>query len=314
MAHDHEHPLGHHHHQHAAPSNFGRAFVIAIALNSVFVITEFTYGFIANSTALMADAGHNLSDVLGLFLAWGATHLARKEPNQQYTYGLRSSSILAALANGMLLLVACGAIAWEAIHRISNPSPIAGLTVIVIAAMGIVVNGGSAWLFTRGDRQAHHQGHKHDLNVRGAYLHMVADAAVSFGVVIAGIVIMYTGWNWLDPVISLVIVAVIVASTWGLLRDSTQLALSAVPKNIDIVAVEKYLRALQGVTDIHDLHIWGMSTTDTALTAHLVFPHGYPGDQFMDAIMTELKEHYLIEHCTLQVEQGTTQHDCALHA
>jgi cobalt-zinc-cadmium efflux system protein len=210
------------------------------------------------------------------------------------------------LANGMLLLVACGAIAWEAIHRFSNPSPVAGVTMIVIAALGIMVNAGSAWLFSRG--------HKDDLNVRGAYLHMMADAAVSLGVVIAGIIILMTGWNWLDPLISLLIVAVIVASTWGLLRDSTQLALSAVPKNIDFAAVETYLRSLKGVTDIHDLHIWGMSTTDTALTAHLVLPNGYPGDVFMDDIMLTLKEKYAIGHCTLQVEQGTTQHDCALHA
>jgi cobalt-zinc-cadmium efflux system protein len=300
MAHDHSN------HQHAAPSHFGRAFIVAIALNTAFVITEFTYGFIANSTALMADAGHNLSDVLGLFLAWGATHLASKSPNQQYTYGLRSSSILAALANGMLLLVACGAIAWEAIHRFSNPSPVAGTLMMIIAAIGILVNAGSAWLFSKGS--------KDDLNIRGAYLHMMADAAVSLGVVVAGGIILITDWNWLDPLISLLIVAVIVASTWGLLRDSTQLALSAVPKNVDLAAVETYLRNLKGVTDIHDLHIWGMSTTDTALTVHLVLPSGYPGDFFMDAIMHTLKEKYAINHCTLQVEQGTTHHDCALHS
>jgi cobalt-zinc-cadmium efflux system protein len=300
MAHDHPH------HQHIAPAHFGRAFIVAIALNSIFVVTEFTYGFIANSTALMADAGHNLSDVLGLLLAWGATHLAGKSPNQQYTYGLRSSSILAALANGMLLLVACGVIAWEAVHRFSNPSPVAGTTMIVIAALGIMVNAGSAWLFSKG--------HKDDLNIRGAYLHMMADAAVSLGVVVAGGIILMTGWNWLDPLISLLIVAVIVASTWGLLRDSTQLALSAVPKNVDFAAVETYLRNLKGVTDIHDLHIWGMSTTDTALTVHLVLPSGYPCDHFMDEIMHTLKEQFAIEHCTLQVEQGTTHHDCALHS
>jgi cobalt-zinc-cadmium efflux system protein len=300
MAHNHPH------HQHVAPAHFGRAFIVAIALNSIFVVTEFTYGFIANSTALMADAGHNLSDVLGLLLAWGATHLASKSPNQQYTYGLRSSSILAALANGMLLLVACGVIAWEAVHRFSNPSPVAGTTMIVIAALGIMVNAGSAWLFSKG--------HKDDLNIRGAYLHMMADAAVSLGVVVAGGVILMTGWNWLDPLISLLIVAVIVASTWGLLRDSTQLALSAVPKNVDFAAVEAYLRNLKGVTDIHDLHIWGMSTTDTALTVHLVLPSGYPGDHFMDEIMHTLKEQYAIEHCTLQVEQGSTHHDCTLHS
>jgi cobalt-zinc-cadmium efflux system protein len=303
--HRHDHHAGHSHHQHAAPAHFGRAFVIAIVLNSLFVLVEFTYGFIANSTALMADAGHNLSDVLGLFLAWGATHLASKQPNQQYTYGLRSSSILAALANGMLLLLACGAIAWEAVHRFNHPSPVATSTVMAVAAIGIVVNAVSAWLFSKG--------HKDDLNVRGAYLHMMADAAVSLGVVISALIIMFTGWQWVDPLVSLVIVVVIVASTWRLVRDSAQLALNAVPQHIDFDAVQSFLKTRPGVSDIHDLHIWGMSTTDTALTAHLVFPLGYPGDQVMDQIMQDLKEKFLIQHSTLQVEQGTTSHECGLH-
>ncbi len=296
---------GHQHHQHAAPTNFGRPFAIAIVLNSLFVLVEFTYGFIANSTALMADAGHNLSDVLGLFLAWGATHLASKQPNQQYTYGLRSSSILAALANGLLLLLACGAIAWEAVHRFNHPSPVATTTVMAVAAIGILVNAVSAWLFSKG--------HKDDLNVRGAYLHMMADAAVSLGVVVSAAIIMLTDWQWIDPLVSLVIVVVIVASTWRLVRESAQLALNAVPQHIDFEAVQTYLKTRPGVTDIHDLHIWGMSTTDTALTAHLVFPLGYPGDQLMDQIMHELKEKFLIQHSTLQVEQGTTDHSCGLH-
>jgi cobalt-zinc-cadmium efflux system protein len=299
-----EHAHGNHHHD--VPTNFGRAFVIAIALNTAFVAVEMTYGFIANSTALMADAGHNLSDVMGLLLAWGATILARRAPSERFTYGLRSTSILAALANAMLLLVACGAIALEAIQRISAPPAVSGLTVTVVAAIGIVINGLSAWLFVKGS--------KGDLNIRGAYLHMAADAVVSLGVVIAGIAMLFTGWYWLDPVISLVIVAVILIGTWGLLRESVQLALSAVPAHIDVPTVETYLRECAGVTDIHDLHIWAMSTTESAMTVHLVMPEGYPGDGFMDEIAHTLAERFSLQHCTLQVEQGTTDHSCALHA
>ncbi len=301
--HDKKHDHGH---QHGSPNTHGRAFAIAIALNTVFVVVEFSYGFIANSTALMADAGHNLSDVLGLMLAWGATVLARRPPNQQYTYGLRSSSILAALANAMFLLVACGAIAWEAVQRFSEPPVVAGLTVVWVAALGIVINGFSAWLFVKGS--------KNDLNIRGAYLHMAADAAVSLGVVISGLVMLFTGWYWLDPVVSLLIVGVIVAGTWRLLRESMQLALNAVPAHVDALAVQTYLRQCSGVTGIHDLHIWGMSTTECALTAHLVMPQGYPGDAFVDDIMCTLKERFLIQHSTLQVELGTTEHACALHS
>lgn len=300
--HSHAHGGGHHH---GDPNNHGRAFVIAIVLNTVFVAVEFTYGFIANSTALVADAGHNLSDVLGLLLAWGAVILARKAPSERYTYGLRSTSILAALANAMFLLVACGAIAWEAIQRFSQPHEVAGLTVTLVAGVGIIVNGLSAWLFVKGS--------KGDLNVRGAYLHMAADAAVSLGVVIAGVVMLFTGWYWLDPLISLVIVAVIVVGTWSLLRESMQLALNAVPQHINVSAVETYLNQCHGVTSIHDLHIWGMSTSESALTVHLVMPQGYPGDAFMDNIVRTLKERFSIQHSTLQAEQGTTDHACMLH-
>jgi cobalt-zinc-cadmium efflux system protein len=298
----HSHSCGHHHH--GDPNNHGRAFVVAIALNSVFVVVEFVFGFIANSTALMADAGHNLSDVLGLILAWSAAILSRKAPNERYTYGLRSTSILAALANAMFLLVTCGAITWEAVQRFSQPPAVAGLTVTLVAAVGIVVNGLSAWLFM--------QGNKGDLNIRGAYLHMASDAAVSLGVVIAGIAMIYTGWYWLDPVISLAIIAVIVIGTWGLLRESVQLALSAVPANIEVAAIDDYLRQCPGVTDIHDLHIWGMSTTESALTVHLVMPGGYPGDTFMDDIMQTLKVRFFVQHSTLQIELGTTTHACSL--
>ncbi|MDQ3186705.1 MAG: cation diffusion facilitator family transporter [Pseudomonadota bacterium] len=291
-------------HEHPRPISYGRAFVIAIALNMTFVVVEFTYGFIANSTALMADAGHNLSDVLGLALAAGASILARKAANERYTYGLRSSSILAALANAMLLLIACGAISWEAIQRFSQPPVVAGLTVTLVAVIGVIINGFSAWLFMKGS--------KGDLNIRGAYLHMAADAAVSAGVVIAGIAMIFMGWYWIDPVVSLLIVAVVIISTWGLLRNSVQLALSAVPAHIEMSAIDVYLRGQPGVTDIHDLHIWGLSTTENALTVHLVMPRGYPGDAFMDNITETLNTRFSVHHSTVQIEQGTTSHACSL--
>ncbi len=304
MAHHHNHSKEHHHH--TSPNNQGRVFVVTIVLNMAFVIIEFAYGFIANSTALMADAGHNISDVLGLLLAWSAIILARKPPSKRYTYGLRSTSILAALANAMLLLVACGAIALEAIQRFSQPPTVAGLTVSIVAAIGIVINGLSAWLLMKGSKE--------DLNIRGAYIHMAADTAVSLAVVIAGIAMFYTGWFMLDPIISLGIVIVIVIGTWSLLRDSMQLALSAVPAKIDALAIDAYLRQLGGVTDIHDLHIWGLSTTESALTVHLVMPNGHPGDIFLDEIVQTLEERFFVHHSTLQIEQGTTNHSCSLSA
>jgi cobalt-zinc-cadmium efflux system protein len=299
--HPHDHSAGHHH---GHPHNQGRTLIFTILLNLAFVVLEFAYGFIANSTALMADAGHNASDVLGLLLAWGALMLARTQPSQRYTYGLRSTSILAALANASLLLVACGAIALEAAHRFSQPPTVAGLTVSIVAAVGIVINGLSAWLLRKGSKE--------DLNVRGAYLHMLADTVVSLAVVITGLAMFQSGWYWLDPGISLVIVVVIVIGTLGLLRDSLRLVLSAVPEQINAPEIDLYLRQLDGVTDIHDLHIWGLSTTETALTAHLVMPDGYPGDIFMDNIACTLKERYSIHHSALQIEQGTTNHTCPL--
>jgi cobalt-zinc-cadmium efflux system protein len=302
--HNHNHSKGHHHHP--SPKSQGRVFIMTIVLNMLFVIIEFAYGFITNSTALIADAGHNISDVLGLMLAWGAVILTRKAPSKRYTYGLRSTSIMAAVANAMLLLVACGAIAMEAIDRFSQPPAVAGLTVSIVAAVGIVINGLSAWLLMRGSKE--------DLNIRGAYLHMAADAAVSLAVVIAGVAMFYTGWFMIDPIISLVIVIVIVVGTWSLLRDSMQLALSAVPANIDALAIDAYLRQLAGVTEIHDLHIWGLSTTESALTVHLVMPNGHPGDNFMDEIVQTLEERFFVHHSTLQIEQGTTNHCCSLSA
>ncbi|WP_038166205.1 cation diffusion facilitator family transporter [Thiomonas sp. FB-6] len=304
--HDHDHGHGHgaHHHHHGDPLSQASAFRMAIALNVLLVLIQFGFGFVANSTALMADAGHNLSDVLGLVLALVAAVLGRRAPKGRYTYGLRSSSILAALTNAVLLLLASGAIAWEAVQRMFAPPPVAGLTVTLVAAAGIVVNGLSAWLLLRGQ--------KSDLNVRGAYLHMLSDAAVSLGVVLAGLAIMATGWNWLDPLVSVVIVALIVAGTWGLLREALELILSAVPAGIDAGEVAEFLRGRPGVSDVHDLHIWGMSTTENALTAHLVVPGGYPGDEVLDAISGELRSRFGIGHSTLQVEQGTTCHACAL--
>jgi cobalt-zinc-cadmium efflux system protein len=303
--HHHDHGHGHGHHHHALPeAGHGRAFALAIGVNSLFVAIEFIYGFIANSTALMADAGHNLSDVLGLVLAWGAAVLAKRAPSARYTYGMRSTSILAALGNALLLLVACGAIAWEAVHRLAAPAPVEGITVSVVAAIGVAINGFSAWLFMAGS--------KGDLNIRGAYLHMAADAAISLGVVISGLVIMGTGWTWLDPAVSLVIVLVIVLGTWSLLRQSLRLVMAAVPDSVDAAAIDRFLAQQPGVASVHDLHIWAMSTTETALTAHLVMPDGYPGDKAIDEIVTRLRHDFAIGHCTLQVEEGTLQHSCAL--
>ena len=303
--HGHHHGHGHGHHHHVDPNGNGRAFALAISLNVIFVAIEFSYGFIANSTALMADAGHNLSDVLGLLVAWGAAMLTRRAPDARYTYGLRSSSILAALFNALILMLACGAIGWEAVHRFSNPAPVEGVTVAIVAAIGVAINGFSAWLFMAGA--------KDDINIRGAYQHMAADAAISLGVVISGLAIMATGWAWLDPMVSIVIVLLILVSTWSLLKESLRLVLAAVPDNVDEANVTQYLRAQPGVTSVHDLHIWAMSTTETALTAHLVMPAGYPGDAAVDAIVAGLKSGHAIHHCTLQVEMGTTRHDCSLH-
>ena len=306
MSHNHSHGHGHGHHHHPAPGDNGRAFAIAIGLNTAFVAIEFIYGFIANSTALMADAGHNLSDVLGLGLAWGAALLTKSAPTHRFTYGLRGTTILAALANALLLMVACGAIAWEAAHRFAHPEPVAGTTVSIVAFVGVLINGFSAWLFVAGS--------KDDINVRGAYQHMAADAALSLGVVISGVVIIYTGWTWLDPAVSLVLVVVIVAGTWSLLKESIQMVLAGVPASVDATGVTTFLAAQPGVTEVHDVHIWAMSTTETALTAHLVMPGGYPGDAALDDITRHLREDFAIHHSTLQVEQGTTQHaSCCLH-
>ncbi|HEY1710609.1 MAG TPA: cation diffusion facilitator family transporter [Rhizomicrobium sp.] len=307
MAHDHHHDHAHghdhhHHHGHAhAPADFGAAFVVGITLNFAFVLFGATYGFLAHSMALLADAGHNLGDVLGLVVAWIASVLVRRAPSPRFTYGLRSSSILAALFNAVFLLITTGAIALESIQRFFRPEPVAGNTVMLVAAIGIVINAITAFMFMRG--------RKDDINIRGAFLHMAGDAAVSLGVVIAGFAMLETQWAWIDPAVSLLIVTVIVAGTWGLLRDSVTMTMQAVPPGIDATAIRIYLQSHPGVTAIHDLHIWPMSTTETALTCHLVMPSGYPGDAVLRTLTDQLRERFAIPHATLQIE---CSEDCML--
>ncbi len=278
-----------------------RAFAIGIALNTVFVIVEWMFGVLSGSLALIADATHNLGDVLGLILAWGAASLARRPPSARFTYGLGGSTILAALANAMLLLVAIGGIAWEAIQRLGSTQAVDAPVMIWVALLGVAINGATAWLFMAGGKK--------DLNMRGAYLHMAADAGVSLGVAVAGIGMLYSGWRWLDPVVSLLIVAVIFAGTWGLLRDSVRMALQAAPENIDTAGVRRYLAALPGVSEVHDLHIWAMSTAENAMTAHLVMPAGHPGDDFFADVVEHIEHAFAIGHVTIQIETGRA---CAL--
>jgi cobalt-zinc-cadmium efflux system protein len=280
-------------HQHQL--DFGRAFAIGVVLNTGFIIAEVIFGLLSHSLSLLADAGHNLGDVMGLLMAWAASNLARRSPTERFTYGLRRTSVLAALFNAILLLVSVGAIAWEAIRRISHPEPVLGLTMIWVALMGVIVNGLTAWMFVGG--------RKNDLNIRGAFLHMAADAAVSAGVVLAGLVILRTGWWLLDPISSLLIVMVILIGTWGLLRDSVNLALDAVPRGIDPAAVQKFLEQLPGVAAIHHLHVWGLSTTETACTAHVVKREPQLDDELLKRIAHELHERFGIEHTTIQFER-----------
>jgi cobalt-zinc-cadmium efflux system protein len=289
----HAHSHAHHHHDHT-PDRFGWTFAVATALNVALVIGQVWYGLVANSLALLADAGHNLGDVMGLVLAWGAIAIANWRPSNRFTFRMHAASILSAFANGMILLVATGAIAWEAIRRFSEPEPVASTTVMVVAALAVVINGASAWLLSRGS--------KSDLNVRGAFLHMVADAGVSVAVIVAAAGIMLTGWQWLDPVASLVISAVILWGTWGLLRDSLRLTLNAAPREIDPHDVRQYLAGLPQVENVHDLHIWAMSTKETALSCHLVTPRGHPGDAFLRAVAHELDHRFGIRHSTVQIE------------
>jgi cobalt-zinc-cadmium efflux system protein len=304
--HRHQGHAGHAHgHDHAhvhAPATFGRAFAIGISLNTALVAAEAVYGYLGNSTALLADAGHNLSDVLGLVVAWAASMAAKRAPSGRFTYGLRASTILAALANAVFLLVATGAIGWEAILRLREPEPIAGVTVMVVAGVGILVNGFTAMLFARG--------RKDDINIEGAYLHMAADAAVSLGVVVSAALIIWTGWLWLDPVTSLVICATILWSTTSLLRGSVDMSMAAVPRGTDLAAIRSFLLARPGVAALHDLHVWPISTTETALTCHLVMPAG-SGDLFLMETAQLLKATFRIGHTTLQIETHP-DNGCAL--
>ncbi|AFY73586.1 cation diffusion facilitator family transporter [Synechococcus sp. PCC 7502] len=294
MTHSHSHDRSH------TPKNFSRAFAVSIALNTGFVIVEVSYGILANSLALIADAGHNLSDVLGLLLAWGASLLVRRLPTPRRTFGLKRSSILAALLNASFLLIVSGGVAWEAIQRLREPSAVAGGTVIIVALVGTLINSISAAMFF--------VGRKGDLNIRGAFLHLAADALVSIGVVLSGIVIIFTGWQWIDPVMSLVVIAVIASGTWQLFRESGNLILDAVPEAINPLVVSSYFEQLQGVTRVHHLHIWAMSTTEICLTVNLVMPDGHPGDRFLEEVRHELHDRFDIVHPTIQIELGDSAH------
>lgn len=283
------------HHHHHAPPDYNRAFAVGVVLNVGFVIVEVIYGVMSDSLALLTDAGHNLSDVLGLLLAWGAAVLARKKPSARRTYGYSRATIIASLFSGLLLMGAVGAIGWEAVNRLMEPAEPAGLTIMIVAAIGVVINTVTALFFLSGK--------DHDLNIRGAFLHMAADAVVSFGVVLSGALIFFYGFNWIDPLISLLIAAVIFLSTWGLLRDSLNLAVDAVPRNVDPDAVREFLSTLPGVRALHDLHIWPMSTTDTALTAHLVMDDFPDSDQFLSDVAKALESRFSINHPTIQMER-----------
>lgn len=294
----------HHGHAHSHRStDFGRTFAIATALNIALVAAQVVYGLYANSLALLADAGHNFSDVMGLVIAWLAFAIADWQPSSRFTYRMRAASIISAMVNGLLLLAAVAIIAYEAVHRLLEPQPVATTPVIVVAAAAVVINGVSAWLLSRGSRS--------DLNMRGAFLHMLADTAVSVAVIFAALGIMLTGWQWLDPMVSLLISAVILIGTWRLLHDSLRLALNAAPRDIDPAEVQRYFESLPEVVGMHDLHIWAMSTTETALTCHLVTPGGHPGDAFLHKIAGELRSRFEINHATVQIELDDAG-DCEL--
>jgi cobalt-zinc-cadmium efflux system protein len=296
--HDHDYGRGHHHHAHA-PASFGGAFAVATALNLGLVAVQVIYGLAAHSVALLADAGHNFGDAVGLLLAWGAYVLARMRTTERFTYGFRSASKLSALCNAVMLLIATGAIAWATIERFVEPAEVGSVTVMLVAAAGIAINGLSAWLLMAGQ--------KSDLNIRGAFLHLLADAAVSAGVVVAGAAIYVTGWSWIDPATSLIISAVIVWGTWGLLRESVRMSMDAVPTGISPGEIRRYLETQPGVASVHDLHIWAMSTSENALTAHLVMQDGHPGDAFLNQVCRELHRRYRVHHPTIQIEMGDAE-------
>ncbi|GAA0284470.1 cation diffusion facilitator family transporter [Alteraurantiacibacter aestuarii] len=301
--HAHGHSHGHGHAHSHAPADYGTAFAVGAGLNTGFVLVEALFGYLSGSMALIADAGHNLSDVLALLIAWAASVAARKPATARFTYGLKSSTILAALANATLLVITIGAILFETMHRLIVPADVEGWTMVWVAGIGIVINTATALMFMRG--------RKHDINIRGAFLHMAADALVSVGVVVAGVAIVMTGAVLIDPIVSLVIVAVIAWGTWGLLKDSVKMGLLAVPDGISESDVRAYLSGLAGVETVHDLHIWPMSTTETALTAHVCMPGGHPGDGFLHEVAHELEHRFHIGHATVQVETGRAE-ECAV--
>jgi cobalt-zinc-cadmium efflux system protein len=296
---------GTHDHSHQA-LNYNSAFKFGITINITYIIIELIYGLVGNSMALIADAGHNLSDVLGLGLTWGAAYLATTSVTSKRTYGLRKSTVLASLLNAIILLIAVGAISIESIRRIIHPEPSTGMTMVLVAAIGIIVNGITAFLFMKGRQK--------DLNIKAAFVHMSSDALVSFGVVIAGLIIRFTGWELADPIVSLVIVIVIGAGTWRLLKDSFHLSMDAVPKGINLEEVKKYLNSLEGVSEVHDLHIWAMSTTENALTAHLVVPNERKEDDFLKKICSNLHNNFGIEHATIQIEKSAQAANCSLES
>lgn len=295
----------HHHTHHHSPKNYNRAFLVGLIVNLAIVILQIIFGFLSHSLALLADAGHNFGDVLALLVAWGASWLVRSRPTARYTYGLRRSSILATLLNACLILIALGAITLEAIHRLYQPAPIQEEIVIFVATIGMIFNGITAWLFADNQQK--------DLNIKSVFLHMITDALVSLGVVVSAIGMMLTGWYWLDPILSLIIVFLIFLSTWNLLKDSFNLLLDAVPETVEIKSVYHYLSELPGVVQVHDLHIWAMSTTETALTAHLVIPNHHLDDKFLEKIHQELHDHFNIKHTTIQLETGNIILPCQHH-
>ncbi len=300
MNHSHNNSHAHSH----GTSTFTNAFAIGVALNVAFVVIEASYGVLVDSVALVADAGHNLSDVVSLLLAWGASILATKAATDKRTYGFRKATVLASLSSAVLLLVALGAIAWESAQRFANPQPVVGTTIIVVAGIGVVVNTISALLFMRGQ--------KHDLNIRGAFLHMAVDAGVSLGVVIAGVAILYTGWLWIDPAISLLIVAIVLIGTWGLLRDSFNYAMDVAPENIDVAGIRAYFLSFEHVNRVHDLHVWPLSTTETALTVHIVVNAGSVDNNFLGTLQQHLHDNFNIEHSTIQIESSSDGGPCRL--
>jgi cobalt-zinc-cadmium efflux system protein len=295
--------MSHHDHSHShQQNNFNKAFGVGIALNVIYILVEVFYGLLINSMALLADAGHNFSDVLGLLLAWGASYLAKTASTEKRTYGFRKSTILAAFFNAIILMIAVGAITIEAVRKLIYPEPVQGQTMMIVAGIGFFINAATAFLFLRGREK--------DLNIKGAFIHMAADAGVSLGVVVAGFIILSTGWLWIDPTISLIIVLVITIGTWGLLKDSFQLSMDAVPKGINLKEVGNYLKSINGVQEVHDLHIWAMSTTENALTAHLVIPNETKDDFFLKKICGELHNKFGIEHSTIQIEKSAQSSNC----